>query len=306
MKWESEGVLIANKLFSEDKLITTVFTKDFGIKKGLTKASKKSYLVEPGNIVKCCWSARLENHLGYLKIETINPITTFCLLEPEKLTILNSILSVIIKVLPENQEKSLIYKELILLLKMLKAEENNNNKDNKKDLENSLEYRKYYNQYIKFDLLLLKDLGFALELNKCTATGSIEELIYISPRTGKAVSRDAGEKYKDKLLTLPSLLLKLSRLKASEGRRNALIDHRDQGRKVESEKSNSYELKAALISEDLIIPQDLKAPDATIPLLINKSEFIECMKITNYFIKKFLFDNFKFEFPYYRKLLTML
>lgn len=196
MEWKSEGVIIANKKFIENKIITTVFTRDFGIKKGLVSTRKKSYTIEPGNIVDCQWSARLETHLGYLKVETITPITTFCLLNPEKLMILNSILSVLVKVLPENQEKVEIYQELITLLEYLKFSND-----------------QYYFQYVKFDLCLLKNLGFELELNKCTVTQVLENLIYISPKTGKAVCAEVGEKYKDKLLKLPEILLKISKNK---------------------------------------------------------------------------------------------
>ena len=60
---------------------------------------------------------------------------------------------------------------------------------------------------MRFEAGLLQELGFGLDLSKCAATGSVDELIYVSPRTGRAVSRDAGERYKDRLLTLPGFLL---------------------------------------------------------------------------------------------------
>ena len=61
--------------------------------------------------------------------------------------------------------------------------------------------------YVRFEAGLLQDLGFELDLSKCTVTGSTDDLIYVSPRTGRAVSREAGEPYKDRLLRLPPFLL---------------------------------------------------------------------------------------------------
>lgn len=61
--------------------------------------------------------------------------------------------------------------------------------------------------FVRFEAGLLQDLGFGLDLSKCAATGSTDDLIYVSPRTGRAVSREAGAPYKDKLLVLPPFLL---------------------------------------------------------------------------------------------------
>jgi DNA repair protein RecO (recombination protein O) len=61
--------------------------------------------------------------------------------------------------------------------------------------------------YVRFEAGLLQELGFGLDLSKCAATGSTDDLIYVSPRTGRAVSRDAGAPYADRLLALPPFLL---------------------------------------------------------------------------------------------------
>ena len=61
--------------------------------------------------------------------------------------------------------------------------------------------------FVRFEAGLLQDLGFGLDLSKCAATGSLDDLVYVSPRTGRAVSRTAGEPYKDRLLALPPFML---------------------------------------------------------------------------------------------------
>jgi len=61
--------------------------------------------------------------------------------------------------------------------------------------------------FVRFEAGLLQDLGFGLDLSKCAATGAVDDLIYVSPRTGRAVSREAGEPYKDRLLALPPFML---------------------------------------------------------------------------------------------------
>ena len=60
---------------------------------------------------------------------------------------------------------------------------------------------------VHWEFQLLAELGFGLDLSECAATGTAEELVYVSPRSGRAVSREAGAPYGDKLLPLPAFLL---------------------------------------------------------------------------------------------------
>jgi DNA repair protein RecO (recombination protein O) len=237
MEWESQGIILANKDFIENKVIVTIFTSEFGIKKGLCR--KKSS-IESGNLVHCFWKARLENHLGYLKVEIVETISSFLFFNPEKLKILNSLISILIKILPEGYKKIEIYEHFITLLRLLKTSD------------------EYYKQFIEFDLLLLENLGFKLDLSKCAVTKKRQDLYYISPKTGRAVSNAAGNQYHDKLILLPKVL---------------------------------YDL-----SNNLHINNENKS--------MQKEDFIKCVKITNYFIKKFLFDSFNIKFPYHREILV--
>lgn len=235
MEWESYGILLSNRDFAESKVIVTVFTSEFGVKKGLCR---KRSSVEPGNLVYCYWKARLESHLGYIKIETTETISSFLFFNPEKLRILNSIISVLVKVLPEDYKKIEIYNHLALLLRTLKTSDS------------------YYKLFIEFDLLLLESLGFKIDLSRCAVTNKRDDLYYISPKTGRAVSRVAGEPYHGRLILLPEVLHKISN---------------------------------GLYNED-----------------ISREDFVSCVKVTNFFIRKFLFENFHFKFPYHREILTIL
>lgn len=235
MEWESQGIILANRNFSESKVITTIFTKDFGLKSGIYS---KRCLFTPGNIVYARWKARLETHLGTWKIEQLEEISSFIFFNQENLILLNSLLILLIKSLPEGESKKQVYQVAIKILLGFKIKSNN-----------------LYKDFVKFDLLLLKELGFGLDLKKCASTGSTSDLFYISPKTGRAVCKDAGKKYHLKLILLPTAL-----------------------KNAES------------------------SQDAT----LTKSDFIECIKVINYFYKRFFFTPLGIEFPFYREMLAEL
>jgi DNA repair protein RecO (recombination protein O) len=195
MNLQSKGVILSLRKFQEKKLLVQCFTEDYGILSGIFSMnfSKKalSFLV-PGDIGFISWYGRLEDHLGYIKIENLNHIAASIHTNRYRLSILESILTLIQIFLTERQESKNLFSSVYDLILFLVQD--NNNIDAIKN-------------YCLFELQLLKDIGFGLDLKKCIATGKSEDLVYVSPKSGCAVSVEAGLPYHDKLLNLPNFFL---------------------------------------------------------------------------------------------------
>jgi DNA repair protein RecO (recombination protein O) len=189
VEWSSEAIVIKHQQFSDDKLLCWLLTKDHGVHKGLLSVNKKTKnQIQIGNIVHATWKARLQEHLGSYYCELIKPISMSIIADRKKLSSILSICSILSSALPERVQEPEIYglaENYFISLK-----------DNIDWLE----------QYIHLELSILKEMGFGLYLNSCGATGSAQHLHYISPKTGSAISFEAGKAYHDKLFILPNIL----------------------------------------------------------------------------------------------------
>lgn len=188
MKWTDSGIILSTRPFGENSRILTLLTRHNGRHAGLIKIPKsRSRLnVEAGTFVEATWNARLSEHLGQWTLETTAAMGAKLLPFPLPLTALSSACHLTDQCLPERHP----YPHLYDLLQQLIM-----------DLSQASDWQI---SYVNYELALLKDLGFGLDLSACAATGQSDDLIYISPKTGRAVSRDAGEPYKMQLLPLPS------------------------------------------------------------------------------------------------------
>ncbi len=190
MQIENQAVIIDQQKFQESKYIVTLLTKDYGLCKGLFAANKKNKAdMLCGNVVNMHWNARLTEHLGFLKLETTQNIFTIISNDQSKLAVVNSALAMCKVFLQEKEPQIDVFEKLVELLTVVK---NNSNP---------------YKYYVLFELLLLQKSGYGLDLSKCIATNETENLAYISPRSGCAVSKEAGEPYKDKMFILPQFFL---------------------------------------------------------------------------------------------------
>ena len=190
MQINDEGFILKRKKFRESSLIITFFSLNNGINTGLLKGVlKKDFgTYEIGNKVYIKSSFRLENQLWNCSFELIknNSINYFD--NKNKLNALLSICCLIDLTLPSNIKQTKIYNKTDILI-------NNLNKDN------------FIKEYISWELFLLSELGYGLDLYKCAVSGKKKDLKYVSPKSGKAVSKLEGEKYKNKLLLLPKFLI---------------------------------------------------------------------------------------------------
>ncbi len=175
----------------EGSLILSLLTRAHGRHKGLVRGGAKSRqrgLYEPGNLVTATWHARLAEHLGLLQIEPGQFYAAPLLDDPLRLACLEAAVSLAEAGLPERSPFPGIFDGLEAVLQRLAAD----------DL--------YAAEHLRWELGLLADLGYGLDLTSCAVTGVTEGLAWVSPRTGRAVSAAAGEAYRDRLLVLPQLL----------------------------------------------------------------------------------------------------
>lgn len=195
MEFEDEAIILGARAHGEAHAVAELFTAQRGRWAGLVyggQSRKTLPLLQPGNGVKAVWKARLDDSLGHFALELTAPRAARHLLDRFALSGLSAAASVTLATLTEREPHPRLFAALIVLLDSLDAPEI------------------WPPLLARYELGLMAELGFGLSLDKCVATGATEGLIYVSPRSGGAVSDVAGEPYKNKLLRLPAFLRDVS------------------------------------------------------------------------------------------------
>lgn len=190
MQWTDEGVVLGVKRHGETSGIVELMTRDHGRHLGLVRGAFSSRLkpiLQPGNSVSATWRARLDEHLGNFSVEPTTLRVANFFVAPHAIYGVSH-LSALMRLLPERDPHENLYTALTDILDRL------DNAGASAPL------------VVRFELQLLAELGFGLDLAQCAATGTSGDLIYVSPKSGRAVSRDAGEPWADKMLRLPAFL----------------------------------------------------------------------------------------------------
>lgn len=196
MEWSDEAIVLTARRHGEGAAIVSLLTHQHGRHAGLVQggAGKRARgLYEPGNRVLATWRARLPEHLGHFTCELVDANAAELLDEPLRLAALAAAAAVAESALPEREPHPRAYAGLLGLLAALTAAD-----------QAAVDWAA---AYVRWELDLLAELGFGLDLSECAATGSNDRLIYVSPKSGRAVSAAAGEPYRDRLLSLPAFLL---------------------------------------------------------------------------------------------------
>jgi DNA repair protein RecO (recombination protein O) len=191
MEWIDEGIVLSARPHGENAAVVTLLTAAHGRHAGLVPGGQGRAarpVLQPGNRVSVKWRARILDHLGNYTLELVAAQAALWLDSQEILAIISSACAVTEASLPERQPMPGVYAGLATLLSMQDA-----------DL--------WAPVYIKWEMALLQALGYGLDLSQCAASGKTENLAYISPRTGRAISREEGEPYQGKLFPLPTFLL---------------------------------------------------------------------------------------------------
>jgi DNA repair protein RecO (recombination protein O) len=190
MQWIDEAIVLSVRRYGEASVILEVMTRAHGRHLGLVRGAVGARLrpvLQPGNRVSVTWRARLDEHLGNYAVEGLELAAAHFLEASHALYGLAHI-AALCRLLPERDPHPRIHATLEELLKEL------------------LDARRAGVRMARFELQLLTELGFGLDLERCAATGATTELVYVSPKSGRAVSRAAGEPWHDKLLRLPAFL----------------------------------------------------------------------------------------------------
>ncbi|MEL7028288.1 MAG: DNA repair protein RecO [Pseudomonadota bacterium] len=192
MEWSDRGVLLSARPHGEGHAVVELFTEAHGRHAGLVYggASRRMRpMLEPGAGVAATWRARLADNLGVFTLEVDAPRAARLLDDPLALAGLASLCAVARAVLAEREPHPGLFAATEIVLDALQDP----------DIWPAL--------YVKWELGLLQEAGFGLELTRCVATGRREDLTHVSPKSGGAVSAEAAEPYRDKLLPLPAFLL---------------------------------------------------------------------------------------------------
>jgi DNA repair protein RecO (recombination protein O) len=191
MEWRDTGFVLAARRHGESALIVELLTREHGRHAGLVRGGqspRRRALLQPGNKLAAAWRGRLPEHLGSFECELIEAHAARFLDDPDRLAALTAAASLLVTALPEREPNAELYEAFAVLLDALDSAPS------------------WPQCYVAWECGLLAALGFGLDLDRCAVTGATTDLAYVSPRTGRAVSRAAGAAYRDKLLPLPDFL----------------------------------------------------------------------------------------------------
>lgn len=190
MEWRDEGVILSVRRHGETSAIAEILTAAHGRCLGLVRGGRSRALrpvLQTGNEVEVAWRARLEEQLGTYILEPLVLRAGVVMVEPFRLAGLAT-LAGLAQLLPEREPHRRIYEAMRLVLAAMEQD------------------NVWPALLVRWELGLLEELGFGLDLGRCAVTGASDDLAFVSPRTGRAVSAGVGAPYRDRLFRLPEFL----------------------------------------------------------------------------------------------------
>lgn len=191
MQWTDDAIVLSARKHGEGGAVVHVLTPEHGRHAGLVHGGsgrRQRGNLQAGNQVRVSWRGRLDEQLGSFTVELTAARAAAWLDDAGRLGALTAAAAVVQAALPERESHPEIYTDFCDLMGALDRDP------------------AWARAYVRWELALLADLGFGLDLGHCASTGTTDNLIYVSPRSGRAVSAEAGLPYKDKLLILPDFL----------------------------------------------------------------------------------------------------
>ncbi len=191
MQWSDDGFVLGIRRHGEANAILELMTRAHGRHLGLVRGgagSRMRPVLQPANAVRAHWRARLDDHLGTFTVEPI-ALRAGTLFSDSHAVFAVTHLAALARLLPERDPHEIVFDSLETIVSHL----------HDPALSAAL--------IVRFELLMLSELGFGLDLETCAATGSSSDLVYVSPKSGRAVSRIAGEPWRDRLLLLPDFVI---------------------------------------------------------------------------------------------------
>lgn len=194
MDWRDEGTLLSVRKHGETSAIIEVFTATRGRHAGVVRGGvsrKIAPILQPGAQLDVTWRARLEEHIGAFTVEPIKSRAAAVMGDRVALAALNAMTALLVFALPEREAHPRLYRRSIEMFDLLGQTD------------------AWPVAYLQWELALLEELGFGLDLSACAVTGTADDLAYVSPKSGRAVSAEAAGDWVDRLLPLPAELLGL-------------------------------------------------------------------------------------------------
>jgi DNA repair protein RecO (recombination protein O) len=227
MQWKDEAIVLAVRRHGETSAVLEVLAREHGRSLGLVRGGRSRRMrpvLQAGNSLAVTWNARLEEHLGLFVPELLSARAAHIMDDGFKLAGLSTV-TALAHLLPEREPHHRIYDAMVLLLDHLD--------------DDSI----WPALLARWELGLLHDLGFGLDLGRCAATGGNQMLAFVSPKSGRAVSLEAGEPYRERLLRLPSFL-------TDRGGRPSFADIAD-----------ALKLTGYFVERHLLTPRELLMPE---------------------------------------------
>lgn len=192
MDWRDTGILLSLRKHGENSAIIEAFTPEHGRHAGVVRGASSRKLgpvLQPGAQLDLQWRARLEDHLGSYSVELERSRAAQAMGSRLALAGLNAVVALLGFCLPEREPHLPLYRRSEALLDLLGQDD------------------VWPLAYLQWEMALLEDLGFGLDLSGCAVTGTTDDLCYVSPKSGRAVSRQGAGEWADKLLPLPEILI---------------------------------------------------------------------------------------------------
>jgi len=230
LQWEDRGVVLGGRVYGETSVIVELLTAQHGRHLGVVRGGRSRRLrpvLQPGNSVMATWRARIDDHMGTYAVEGLTLRAAQVIGDAVALHALNHLCG-LARLLPERDPHPVLHGMLDLMMDTIGTRQ------------------VLALQMVQFELSLLAELGFGLDLGSCAATQSREDLHYVSPRTGRAVSSMAGAPYRDRMLVLPAFL----RPDASDAR------------VTEEDLAAAFRLTEHFMLRDIFAPRNLPPPAA--------------------------------------------
>ena len=234
MEWRDEAIVLGTRRHGETSTILEVMTRTHGRHLGMVRGGRSRKLqpvLQPGNRLEIVWRARLDEHMGTFAVEPL-ALNAARLFDSAAAVYGLQTLAAHLRLLPERDPHQGLYEALEVMI------------DHLADAAAAAEL------VVRFELQVLEELGFGLDLARCAATGTAEDLVYVSPKSGRAVSRAAGEPWRDRMLPLPAFLKRGSGLRAGP----ADIDE-------------AFRLTGFFFSRHVYEPRGIAEPDARMGFL---------------------------------------
>lgn len=229
MQWIDDGIVLGVKRHGETSAIVELMTRAHGRHLGLVRgggSARMRPVLQPGNSVVASWRARLDEHLGNYTLESTRLRSSLFLGASHGVYGLTH-LAVLTRLLPERDPHHEVYEVLEAILDRLD------------------DAGRAGPLVVRFELMMLAELGFGLDLTQCAATGDTADLAYVSPKSGRAVSRAAGEPWHNKLMRLPPFLTDQNQEKPSA-----------------TDVATGFEITGFFLARHLMEPRGLAMPEA--------------------------------------------